>query len=358
MADTKQGLRMQVGGCFAAGSVDKAGHMLRDVSLLTGDLEALGHGEWIDQKTLDGAMKLLMGRSIPAYITHESAMGGDRLTKEVGQWSGFYLDGNQLRARQFKFFPSFAKNETPLMERLLDLAAEMPDEFGVSIVHAKQLVWVFENGEEMPARRGERPPEGSLYGMPAVRFTAIESADFTKAPATNPAGLYSGLFIDESEKGKMKELQELQSQFDALKGEYSTFKATAEKTATEAETLKAAYAKDRAAFEKNVNDITAERDAYKAKVEEHTAAYTKLQEEKEAADKLIIETKAKLQQAEKMSAYKLGVPAPSFELNENTAITTENAWQAYHSIKDPRERSAFYREHRSTLSQAQRKRAS
>lgn len=342
--------RLAQTGAFRVGAVDRQKNQLRDVSILTGEMEAIGHDEWLDKKSIESAAKLLIGRSIPAYITHENAQG-DRLTDEVGQWSGFYVDGDQIRARQFKFFPSFERDEKPRMSRLLDLAQEMPEEFGVSIVHSKRLVWVMPDGTEIPAARGEDPPPGAVRTIPSVRFSAIESADFTKEPATNPAGLYSEP-VDEPAKDMSKDLQ---TELDTLRGEFSTYKTTAEKAATDAENLKAAYARDRAAFEKQVNDLTAERDTAKTTLETERAAFAKKEAETKAAtDGAYAVLKGKLEQAERMSAYRLGVPPPDFVLDEKTVVTAENAWSAYNSIKDARERTAFYRKHRDLLTRTRK----
>lgn len=337
-----------------AGAIDRQSRTLRDVSIITGNVEAEGHGVFVDSKSLASAMRLLMGRALPAYLTHEDAITGDRLSNEIGLWSGFYLDGNTLRARQFKFFPSFAKAEEELMDRLFDLAEAMPGEFGVSLVHGYKLVWVFTDGTELPAKRGERPPEGTIRPIPSVRFTEIESADFTKEPAANPAGLFSSLFIDAKDKVNMS--TQLQSDLDAIKAEFSTFKTNAEKAATEADQLKAAFAKDREAFAKQMSDLTAERDAAKKALEDEKASFAKQTGEAKAAFEVqVANLTGKLAQAERMSAFKLGVPPPEFVLDEKTVVTSENGWVAYNSITDPEERSAFYRKHRDILTSKAKK---
>jgi len=73
------------------GSVDFELGILHDVTLVEVG-EARGHGILVTEQTLMDAINKLSGRSLPAYITHANAQG-DRLTSEVGFFSGFYLDG-------------------------------------------------------------------------------------------------------------------------------------------------------------------------------------------------------------------------------------------------------------------------
>jgi hypothetical protein len=80
-------------------------------------------------------------------------------------------------------------DEAERYRRLFDLAEAMPDAFGLSLVFEAGLVWVQENGQEVPIEDGS--PEGSLRDLPSVRFLSIKSADFVDAPAANDGGLFS-----------------------------------------------------------------------------------------------------------------------------------------------------------------------
>lgn len=176
--------------CFQRGlaaTVKESG--FSDVTVITGETEALGHGIYVDEKSIDGLMTLLMGRSIPGYLTHDGAMFGDRLGKEIGIFSGFYRDGNKLKAKQFRFLNAFVKNDSETYEKLVELARELPDQFGLSVVFSGRAVWAMEDGSDVDA---DVPmPEGAMRGIPSVRFESIESADFVKAPAANPGGLFA-----------------------------------------------------------------------------------------------------------------------------------------------------------------------
>lgn len=172
---------------FAAGGVAKTG--FDDVSLITGDTEALGHGLFVDEKSVEECMALLLGKTLPAYVTHEGAMFSDRLGSEIGYFSGFYRDGLKLKAKSFRFFDSALKHDAASCERLMELAAKMPDQFGLSVVFGGSAVWVTKDGNEVSAAMPM--PENALRSIPSVRFSYVESADFVKAPAANPDGLFA-----------------------------------------------------------------------------------------------------------------------------------------------------------------------
>lgn len=165
----------------------KAGQM-NDVSLLQVG-EAKGHGMWIDQESLETALEILDGTTLPAYVTHNGAMESDRLLSEVGVFSGFYLEEGKVKAEKFKALDSFMADESERYRRLFDLAQAMPDAFGLSLVFEADLVWVQDDGQEVPIEEGS--PENSLRDLPSVRFLSIKSADFVDAPAANDGGLFS-----------------------------------------------------------------------------------------------------------------------------------------------------------------------
>jgi hypothetical protein len=171
--------------CFNA----LVGGSLSDVSIITGDCPALGHGVFVDPKACDQAMGLLLGKSLPAYLTHDGAFE-DRLTQEIGYFSGFYRAGQQIKAKAFSFFDSFKKEFPMVCEKLTELATKVPEHFGLSVVFSGYAVYCMPDGSEIQAG-SDIAPADCLYGMPCIRFSAIESCDFVKSPAANPGGLFS-----------------------------------------------------------------------------------------------------------------------------------------------------------------------
>lgn len=206
-------------------SEDNDIQVMGDVSIITTG-EALGHGLQIDGKTLDQAEELLKGKKLRAYLTHSGAWYEDRLTKEIGSFSGIYRDGDQLKAKQFRPFKAFRKNNQQQYDILFELAEEMPENFGVSIVPEGFAVWVMDNGDEMNYRYGDDKPEGAVDDMPSLRLVSILSADFVDAPAANPGGLFrADVKTENNNKGitmsetNDKELLALSKQVNDLKDE-------------------------------------------------------------------------------------------------------------------------------------------
>ena len=170
------------------GQIDAEAGKLSDVSLMT-EGEALGHGCWCDTKTLQSVFALAQKSPVKAYLTHGSFFEPDRLGDEVGLFSGLYIEGQQLKARQFSFFKSFRDSQPQKYAALMELAGADASLFGVSLSFSGRLVWVMEDGSEMPADDDEMPA-GTVRDTPSVRVERIYSADFVSDPAANPNGLF------------------------------------------------------------------------------------------------------------------------------------------------------------------------
>lgn len=168
--------KLQLGAVTASG--------FSDISILTGGIEAEGHGFFIDEKSIDGFMRAVLGKTLAAYLTHAGAMG-DRLGAEIGMFSGFYRDGLKVRARQFNFLESFVQQESVEHSTLVELAKKYPDQLGISPVLLKKLVWVMGDGSEEACLNPNLPPAGTIRDMPSMRVMSVESCDFVKTPAAN-----------------------------------------------------------------------------------------------------------------------------------------------------------------------------
>lgn len=170
------------------GQIDADKGVLRDVSLMT-EGEALGHGCWCDTKTLQSVFALAQKSPVKAYLTHGSFFEPDRLGDEIGLYSGLYIDGTQLKAKQFTFFKSFREGEPKKYSALMELAQADASLFGVSLSFSGNLVWVLADGSEVPAEDDDMP-DGAVRDMPSVRVTRVYSADMVSDPAANPNGLF------------------------------------------------------------------------------------------------------------------------------------------------------------------------
>lgn len=171
-------------------AVDVVAGTIEGVSLIQLG-EAKGHGIYVDGISLATALEVLGAANLPAFITHAGALKDDRMLKQVGYFSGFYIDQGKLKAESFQSLESFRDDQTASFNRLFDLAREMPDAFGLSLVFEADLVWTLKNGEEISVADSEGKPKGASREMPSVRFNSISSADFVDDPAANEDGLFS-----------------------------------------------------------------------------------------------------------------------------------------------------------------------
>jgi hypothetical protein len=308
--------------CFqrglAAGGVAAGG--FSDVTIITGDTEALGHGVYVDEKAIDGLMGLLLGKPLPGYLTHDGAMYGDRLGKEIGIFSGFYRDGLKLKAKTFKFLNSFIKHDADEYEKLVELAEIMPDQFGLSVVFTGDLAWVTEDGAEMSAMLPM--PEGVKYGMPVVRFATVESADFVKAPAANPDGLLAAK-VDVKPDG-MSETILLAKHSEALAALKSELQAAHDSALS---ALVKSHADALAAKESELSALSTKVAALDESAKGHAAEVAKIAGERD--------------EAMKFDMRKAGVrygdaPHGSAELpTQKTAFNSDqDRWAHYHALKE------------------------
>ncbi len=172
---------------------------LQDVSILTIG-EAAGHGMIVDEKTIEDFMRLSIGKSIPAFLTHEGAIDDngrpkDRLGKEIGMFSGFYRDGDKVRAKNFQFLEAFKTSEGRTHATLVEMAKGFADNLGISPVMRRALAWVTNSGE-VPAD-GKTVPAGALNKFPSMRLRELLSCDFVQKPAAN-VGLFEAKIDDKT----------------------------------------------------------------------------------------------------------------------------------------------------------------
>ena len=201
--------RLRVGFRSSPGhQVNQGSGTISDISLIEVG-EARGHELWIDEKSLETAVEVL-GSNLPAYITHKGALEEDRILKEVGYFSEFYVDGEKLKAKNFKALGSFQNDESDRFNRLFDIASEMPDTFGVSLVFEAEVVHVMDDGSEILVHEMlEDDFKNAVRAFPSVRFKSIKSADFVDAPASNRAGLFSAQTHQGQKMEKAEALEEI-----------------------------------------------------------------------------------------------------------------------------------------------------
>lgn len=207
------------------GNVNRKAGTIEGISILSIG-EARGHGMMISEKTLEAAIVLLIGKSLPAYLSHSGAHG-DRLLTEAGYFSGFYRDRDQIRARQFTALDTFKKYEREKYDRLFEIAEKAPATFGVSIVFEGQLFWEMRDGSEESIEIGLDAPENSRFEIPTVRPLTITSADFVDTPAANGALFSRKVDTAHNSEDMKSETETLEKPLTTVLGEPSNESASA-----------------------------------------------------------------------------------------------------------------------------------
>ena len=163
---------------------------LQNVALMSVG-EALGHGIDIDHKSLEQVVELCAGKRLKSFNNHCYAPAA---TDIIGAFSDIYLDGDKVRARTFEFLETV---DAATKSRLLELAAKIPDQFGVSLSTECKGAWKLEGGGEAEFDLFDfywgmvKKPENAICERPVARFKRIFSGDFVSTPAANPDGLFS-----------------------------------------------------------------------------------------------------------------------------------------------------------------------
>ena len=188
--------------------VDKDIGSMLSVSLISIGL-AKGHDLYVDSRSLETLLDQLDGTRLPAYITHSGAIFEDRLTREIGYFDNFNIEGDRL-VGDFKAFESFRDDDARTYNRLFEMAEKMPDRFGLSIVFSATSVWATEDGD-VPS---EEAPDDSLFDYPSIRVEEVSSADFVDSPAANERGLFSKIDTKPNTKMTKAELIELNKELE------------------------------------------------------------------------------------------------------------------------------------------------
>lgn len=160
---------MQLSASFAplSGSqkVDADAGIIFGVSVITKG-PALGHGLFVDDKTLDQVIELAgAGQDGVRVKLKHNRKDDNPILATVGSLRQFRRDGDAVRAdlHLLKADEGYAK--------ILEMASKQPRDFGLSL--------------SCDAEAEEKD------GQKVIRLTGIDSVDFTEKPAANPNGLFS-----------------------------------------------------------------------------------------------------------------------------------------------------------------------
>ena len=165
------------------GSVDKDKGIIFGVSVITGNREATGHQEFIDEKTVDQVIKFgkeTGDTGLKARFDHPNACGRSMGTA-VGRFKNFRKDGLQARADLHLLDSATTTPDGDLRTHLLDLAQEDSEIFATSIVFRP-------DHENMNAPNPEDHPdrdESDPFMFPHTRIASLHACDVVDEAAAN-----------------------------------------------------------------------------------------------------------------------------------------------------------------------------
>lgn len=196
---------------ITSSQVDAESGVLQGVSLISEGV-ALGHELYVDSKSLGTIFESIDGKKLPAYITHNGALSEDRITREIGFFENFRVDGDRILG-DFNAFDSFRDDDKSTFNRLFELADKMPENFGLSIVFSADIVWATEDGDFSL----DEKPEETLFEYPSIRVNEVSSADFVDSPASNEKGLFSKINkqITNMEEANLEEEDKVEEALDS-----------------------------------------------------------------------------------------------------------------------------------------------
>lgn len=307
---------------------DTSADTLQNVALMSVG-EAKTHGIDIDHKSLEQVVELCAGRRLKSFNNHSY---NHAATDIIGAFDGIYLDGDKVRARTFEFLDTV---DTATKSKLLELAAKIPDQFGVSLSTDCKGAWKLDDGGEVEFRLDDfywgivKKPENAISDRPVARFSEIFSGDFVSIPAANPDGLFSARqpadTIPQNTKPQKKGLS-MKKHIEYFATRFGTGTA---KFAAACARL-AEFAEDAIIDEKAVGDEvekTSELEDAKKQIEEQQKRISELEAEIADLKKQLEDSKGETQAAQEenkqlsaklVAAGQFGAPA-AVNMGDNTA---------------------------------------
>lgn len=246
-------------------TVNKEARELNDVIVLAIG-EADGHGVQITEQTLV-AFLAVVGSKQKVRIAHPIYYEADKPLSAIGYCADFYRDGIYVKAKALKLLPAFSAQEEADYAKLMAMAEQMPETFGLSIVFKYDEVAI----------------DGQL---PTVVPTKVYAVDIVSDPAATPS-LFAAKEDEENIGffGKLKSWLDKKEELDAAKIELASAKDEAAKA------LKASQDEAQAKFDKAVADLSAEKTALATKLAEAEAELSRLRDAAKLNDNLVFSGK-------------------------------------------------------------------
>ncbi|MCD0459949.1 hypothetical protein [Roseiconus lacunae] len=179
--------------------------IIRGVSLASVG-EALGHGMWLDQTTIEQVAEYAQSTGdtgLKCRFTHPG-MSSDGMGRHLGRLFDVRVEGEKA-VGDLHFAESAHKTpDGDLAEYCMMLTEEDPKAAGLSIVfhhdfnaeyefqsdHEEDYEYEDHRGRTIKSKRFKSPDERNEHNYPHVRMNELRAADIVDEPAANPDGLF------------------------------------------------------------------------------------------------------------------------------------------------------------------------
>lgn len=180
-------------------AVDREARVIRGVSCAQA-VEALGHGLMLDSTTLSQLAELgnAAKKGVKSRFTHPG-LSSDGLGKYLGRLRDFRVEDDKTLADLYLSDLASKSPDGDLASYVMDMAADEPDMFGLSVVIDVDAVWQRADGSEIPVeekgedgrfKRNKRPDDATTK-LPLARVKQFVACDVVDEPAANRDGMFS-----------------------------------------------------------------------------------------------------------------------------------------------------------------------
>ncbi len=178
--------------------VDSKEGVIHGVSMITGQLEAKGHGQQVDKTTLKQIYECAKGMGkVPVKTNH-----GTGVDAVNGFLTNFRIDGDKVRG-DWVLLKAY-----PTTKHLMEMAEKMPESVGLSVAFrgdpeladGTPVYFDAELKQHYTLKGGQRMPVPAGTKLFA-RCSELVSTDLVASPAANPDGMFSARPVDSGNEG-------------------------------------------------------------------------------------------------------------------------------------------------------------
>lgn len=267
--------------------VDEAKGIIYGVSAMQ-MVQPKGHPVAVDQTTLEAIARLgnASASGIKVHFKHRDVENNqDALGSQVARAKSFRVVGDKVVCDLHLLSAAKISPSGNLHDYVLKLAAEAPEDFGMSVIMRFGRAWKMSDGSEVI---GKERPAGATGDLPFARPTALATLDFVDDPAANQDGLFSANDTDPDDTTSTtgNAMKIANDRLAALKAEHPDHAALILDRAIAGDDEVQLRAK---IGDARMSSLTTEVGALKAKIEkqgtDHAAELKKVSDEKAALQK-------------------------------------------------------------------------